>query len=57
MNLIINHSSMEPIYEQLSRQFRTLISTRADERRRAASFGACSGQRVKDQRIDGQKSL
>ena len=27
MNLIINHSSMEPIYEQLSRQFRTLIST------------------------------
>ena len=27
MNLIINHSSMEPIYEQLSRQFRALIST------------------------------
>lgn len=27
MNLIINHSSMEPIYEQLSRQFRSLIST------------------------------
>ena len=26
MNLIINHSSMEPIYEQLSRQFRSLIS-------------------------------
>lgn len=27
MNLIINHSSMEPIYEQLSRQFRSMIST------------------------------
>lgn len=27
MNLIINHSSMEPIYEQLSRQLRSLIST------------------------------
>ena len=27
MNLIINHSSMEPIYEQLSRQLRALIST------------------------------
>lgn len=27
MNLIINHSSMEPIYEQLSRQIRSLIST------------------------------
>ena len=27
MDLIINHSSMEPIYEQLSCQIRSLIST------------------------------
>lgn len=57
MNLIINHSSMEPIYEQLSRQLRALISTGQMKEGQPLPSVRGSGKELRISCIDGQKSL
>lgn len=57
MNLIINHSSMEPIYEQLSRQFRALISTGQMKEGEPLPSVRALAKELRISCIDGQKSL
>ena len=57
MKLIINHSSMQPIYEQIVEQIKGKIMQGELKEKYCTSFGEIIGERVKSQCSDGEKSL
>ena len=57
MHIILNHSSMVPIYEQLMEQIKTGIIESGAGGGRGASFCEKTGRRASYQCSDGKKSL
>ena len=57
MHIILNHSSMVPIYEQLMEQIKSEIINTALKRRRGAPIRPFSGRGTADQCADRQKGV
>ena len=57
MKIIINNSSMVPIYEQLMEQIKTMILNEELKRRRDFAFCALFGKRIKNKRSYCKKGV
>ena len=57
LNLIINHTSMEPIYEQIVAQIKAEVIEGRMTAGRCASIGEGTFKRAEDQCADSKKSL